>query len=244
MEIKRCALTIYFPIISDIRKYIFNFEEAFGEEWEPFQLIPTPDGVPAEIPRITANTKGKHSTLFISQQNIQLQISFDDKYSNDIDKCFDYIHNKIDQLNKACGILKDEFYYVGITVMCREDSITENAVSFVTEKEFIKIDSNMDLDQVSLRMGYKLRNAYYFNISMETKKRYEGIPQGDVISLADLSFKSDDLLVTLDINDKLSFNSSKSYKSKLNQLYEILNIVKNFVDNGLEDFLTRGEINV
>ena len=243
MELKTCTLTVYFPTISDIRKHIFEFENVFGEDWNQFELIPTPEGVPPQIPRITATTKDGHTTLFISQQNIQLQINFFDKYSNDIERYFEYIQNKIDQLNEACSILKDEFYYVGITVTYKKDGIND-AVSFVRDREFIKIASNMDIDQVSMRIGYKLKDKYYFNISMETKKRYEGIPQGDVISLADLSFRSDDLFITLDINDKFSFNSDKLYKSNFEELNNILKIMKNFTDSGLDDFLTKGELSV
>lgn len=238
MRIESSSLNVFFPQIQDIRRQLFTFEDAFDSFQKPFTLTPLPDNAPPEIPRICAVSKNQHSQLNITTQNIQISTIYEDNYAYDLEKCFAYISNKISQIEKGVeNTIVNNVLFSGLTVkvVYREG---DDPVHSLAER-FARVNSNMELMDLSSRLTYTLDNRYYINVTVENARKYSGIQNG--LSIAGLKQESESIIVTADINDRYAFNKDENYRSSIGELETIKSITKNILINNVAALIDKGE---
>lgn len=240
MKIKSCSFNVFFPVKPDIRRHLFEFEETFDGFVRPFNLLPIPEGAPAELPRITAVSEHGHTQLNITLQNLQMVTNFEENYAVSADKCFEYINNEINQvikgINSSIGI--DNVFFSGLTSQVEFDG-EKNCGSKLAEK-FMHVNTSMDILDVNSRITLECNEKYYVNVSIENTRTYLG-DKKDNLSIAGLAQIGEGVQVTLDINDRLAFNKDELYRTSESDIRFISDFSKTVINEKLENFVRNGE---
>lgn len=248
MLIQSCTFSLFYPPRNQVREHLFELEKHFDDFQKPFTLVPLPADVPLEIPRIIAITKFGHSQLTFCGNSMQLNTKFDDIYSNDVEKCVDYIREKCRTIVAALPILNEggdnntSFYYSGITMMIsfdETDGIT-NPTEYISRK-FLNFKTSTKTDEVQFRIALVENEKYYLNIMLQNNHEFNGFPD-ERGSLTGLNVSKENLQVILDVNDRYAFDHVKNYFSSETEVKQIADLVEIFSRDHLSDFIKNGEL--
>ena len=158
-----------------------------------FNILAIPEPAPLEIPRMIGQTQNGHSQLQIANNSIILTINFDEKYNTDIEKCFKYSFNKINNIIEVVKILSTNVNFTGIVIQYI-DTDKQNPMEFL-QQHFVPVKCKQPLCTVSNTFAVISKNRYYINISHSN------------ISIPN---KPISLGIVIDINNRYYFNSNGS----------------------------------
>lgn len=155
-----------------------------------FNFFALPESAPLDIPRMIGQTQNGHSQLQIANNNIILTINFDEKYNTDIEKCFNYSFNKINNIIEVVKKLSTDVNFIGIVIQYIDDK--QNPLKFL-QQHFVPIKCKQPLCSVSNTFAVISKNKYYINISH---------------SNIDIPNKPALLGIVIDINNRYYFNNN------------------------------------
>lgn len=247
MKIKSCSFNIFFSPIFNIRELLFEFENIITDFVKPFNLMAVPNEAPAEIPRISAISEHGHSSLLITPQNAVITVNFDQGFENDAEKCFKYVGDKKNSLvNAYNSILKTktgmDILFSGLTTQTEfdEDELIVDPVEFIYKKFIIK-KSKQNLEDVFIRFTHVLYDSFYINMEIQNVRSFNGMQYGTLMSTAGLKLQSHKIFVSLDINDRYSYNKQVDYTTKEDTIARLFSISENIVLNNLHDMIIKGD---
>lgn len=171
-----------------------------------FNILAIPEPAPLEIPRMIGQTQNGHSQIQISNNNIILNINFDNNFNSDIEKCFEYSFCKINNIINTIAELTDEVNYSGIVIQYIDEDI-ENTMEFL-QKHFAPIECKQPLCTVSNTFAVISKKKYYINIS------HSNINIPNQILLG----------IVIDINNRYYFNTNGP--SKINNIITDIEYIK------------------
>jgi len=240
MEVINSNFNIFFSPILNLRESIFNLENELASFFpKPFGLIPLPNEAPLEIPRITATSHHGYSNLNISLNSAQFSTKFDENFSNDWNKCSDYIYQHV---SKIYSILKARFndkpLYCGLTINFLHKIDSSNAIDLMINN-FIKNKSSIRPYDIVNKNTYVIEDNYYLNLQIQNQ-RLEKDQNFFIGHLSDFE-KLNLLAVSLDINDRYGFNYIPGYFSGFNKIDRIFQLTNEYVIKKLENFIIEGE---
>lgn len=157
-----------------------------------FNILAIPEPAPLEIPRMIGQTQNGHSQLQIANNSIILTINFDEKYNTDIEKCFEYSFNKINNIIEVVKKLSTDVNFIGIVIQYIDD--IQNPMEFL-QQHFVPVKCKQPLCTVSNTFAVVSKNRYYINISHSNIS----IPNKPTL-----------LGIVIDINNRYYFNENGS----------------------------------
>ena len=249
MLIQSCAFNVFFPPNRSIRDHFFDFEKHFVGFQKPFTLVPLPPDAPVEMPRIIAVSSHGHSQLLICGNNAQLNTKFDSEFNQDTKKCIEYVREKSSGIIDSLAIFDRNlengarFYYSGMTMVIlfdEQDGIHDPA-NYISQK-FFNSFANLPTQEVQFRLAFKVEEKYYINIMMQNNRNFAGSAD-ERGSFAGMKLESENLLVTLDINDKYAFNTYNGYFSSVDSVNHIAEIMGTFSLEPLAHFVKEAVLN-
>lgn len=157
-----------------------------------FNVFALPESAPLDIPRMIGQTQNGHSQLQIANNSIILTINFDEKYNTDIEKCFKYSFNKINNIIEVIKKLSTDVNFIGIVIQYIDNK--QNPMEFL-QQHFLPIKCQQPLCTISNTFAVISNNKYYINISH---------------SNINIPNKPTSLGIVVDINNKYYFNNNGS----------------------------------
>ena len=249
MKIRSGSFNIVFPNVANMRENLFNLEKVFSNFMPPFNLIPIPNEAPPEFPRITATSKNGHSQLMVSGNNVQVTTMFDSHFWNDLASWFSYMEDMRDKILASLSLFGLErenmpaFYYSGLnmqTEFSSEDGI-DDPVSFIVG-HFFKGNISPDIKDIAFRTTLTVDDTYFINVEISNHRYLEGtqIVPGSLYGTKETSHT---LAVSIDINDRLAFNTKNAYFSTKDTPQRIFELSRKFITDSLPVLIERGDIN-
>ena len=241
MTILNTATSVFFPHVENIKKeYILN-EQILKDKFNAAGILPIPDDAPVEIPRIVISTIKEHSQLNIAPETVNFQTIYDNEFSNDWEKCEEYIKSRMDDVFKLTDILTNNRYsYVGIVTNILWDDITESA-NAILYKNITKKDAPNNLDDFSVKYTYIENDKYYINITIQSLKDYGNKNIKIAGELSDSNIVSRRIQITLDVNDRLAFNNNVDYLSNKESFNEVLKLTTMIINEKLNKLVNEGD---
>lgn len=241
MYIDTMSFVLFFPKIEKIRQKSTELEESLKKYFlSPFTLLPIPEDVPPEIPRIIAESPNGHSRFTMSLINLQLDINFDDMYNEEIGLCFDYLEDRVELINdviKEC--CNNIFLFAGVSARVILNNDIPNTMEFLSEK-FVGIKSRIEPYNINNKVAYVLEDAYYLNFNIANMRVYEDNHPATRIK-PKLTQVSNQVSVEIDINDKYGYNHNQEYQCTEDSINYIIKLSKEFIQNELCNVLLKGE---
>ena len=91
MIIKQTNLNLVYPRIMEYRKKFANSEDILQQYFMPSTILPIPEQVQDEVPRIIAQTKNGHSVLNIALSVSSFITNYNGEFLSDWNKCKEYL---------------------------------------------------------------------------------------------------------------------------------------------------------
>jgi len=242
MKIKDSAITFWFQKQPNPKTYVDKFNDILNEHFFDFNIISVPANIDPAIPRLTAVSSSNHSQVDISLINARLRTNFDENYSKDIQTCIDYLKDRTLKLYEALEICGINIVYSAIFINLEEKE--ENAVEKI-KKQFLQEDKLDSIDEIGIRFSHVVDNKFYSNISFNNSKqiKIEKVIESNkeeiifpLISLNEASEVENYLSVSLEINDKLSFNLDSNYSTNKDSLLKLFELTADQLQNEMDRF--------
>ena len=225
------------------QKFIDNSQNELLKDFNVPQIIPIPEFMQDEIPRIVAVSNGGHSQITLSKINCSITTNFDDNFSSDINKCIEYFDNKTETAIKVINTLENEeslkLKFFGITTELIFDK--QNAVQLLQDN-MIKINTK-DICDINLQISRVIQERYYINVRFSNTRLFT-----NKINALDCGFLDNEhhngIQVIIDVNNRYAFSKGKTRneKCKLEEIEQIKSILENTIKT-LPDVYGRGVFN-
>lgn len=241
MLIQNSAINIMFPRVENIkRKYILS-EEVLKDKFNEATILPIPDDAPDEIPRVLMTSKGEHSQLNISPNALNFETMYTDEFGVDWNKCLEYINARLEDIFSLTQNLTDNNYsFVGVTTNLIWNEISSEGNKKLFENLFKK-EAPRNLDDLVVKYTYVQDEKYYVNITLQSIRPFDEECLSVAGALSSDTLTEHTIGISLDVNDRYSFNNTKDYCSGKEILQTIMQLVTKIINEKLTVLVECGE---
>ncbi len=238
MQIKRTNVNWIYAPIKDCRKKYIMSEDMLKEFFSPATMLPIPDQVQGEVPRIIANTLNGHSILNIASTVSSFVTNYDEEYTHDWELCSEYL---ISRCNCVGGLIDNltekKTKFVGL-ITCLEINDIDDEGLIVLKNSILanKGEKLGDLYDISCKITYVYKEKYYINIALENGKRFDS-----QIEISNKEQIRHPISVTIDINDRYACQKDEKYNSMKDTLIEIIRISSDIINEKIMKLIKEGE---
>ena len=218
---------VFFEPIPEIRKHALKIEEDLKEYFSPsFNIFPIPDNAPPDVPRMVGVSQNQHSSIQISGNMMQFSVRFDEQFSNDEKKCYEYAKVRIERLLQVLENLSGKIMFMGLIAQCVEDSVN-NPKGFIKDT-FFNLQTSNELFDVATKATFVVDDQYYVNIELINLRNDKG---------------GESLGIVLDVNNRYIMNFNKPNKDE-NPLDNILLLHSKILKEKINDLISKGELSI
>lgn len=220
-----------------IRRNANLIEDCLQDYYNAPQVLPIPDDIAPEAPRIVLASKNGHSNINFSQLSVDFISNFDGEYLKSYEKTKEYIYERIvwlKQLLSQIGI--KEYYFFGITYNIHLDIGNSNPLDYIKELLGESVSANAKLYEVMQRVASVDSDRYFVNRQISTFKEYQskGIVSPNLLDFSNSKLISEGVNLSLDVNNRYAFLGSgktavmDSFEDELSSIFKL--VEKNISD--------------
>lgn len=250
MKINNIIVTMWFNRYNNMKNIYDSFNQELNEYFPVFNINNLPANFDPIIPRINAKSKSGHSTLNMSNINLQLITEYDEKFNENFDSCIEYI--KIRAKNIYDILLKNNIKILYSAILVNLNKDAENPIIDIKEN---LLNSNIEDNRISelgMRVSMQLEEKFYRIITVNNRKDFsmqKQIAPGQfeiimpLISLYDAKMEKEYISINYELNDKYSFDKENEYLCSTEVFDRMFQIVENDIKINIDKFLSSGTIN-
>lgn len=214
-----------------IRRSANQIEDLLQDYYGASQVMPIPDDIAAEAPRVILTSHGGHSQINFSQIAVELTARFDGDYVDNYESTKLYFQKRVERLIEvlhAIGI--DEYYFFGLSYNLHLDIGEEEPIEYIRSFLGGELLEKDQLYEVMQRVASLEDNKFFINQQISTFKEYQGnsvnIP--DLIDFSNSKLVAEGVNVSLDVNNRYSFlyngtkTSMSEFDSDLSRIFELI----------------------
>lgn len=130
--IKQTNLNLVYPRIIEYRKKFANFEDVLQQYFMPSTILPIPEQVQDEVPRIIAQTKNGHSILNIALSVSSFTTNYDGEFVYDWNKCKEYLAQRCSDIYTIIDAMTENSnIFVGLITNVEIDDLGTNGLEIL-----------------------------------------------------------------------------------------------------------------
>ncbi|MGL5066736.1 MAG: hypothetical protein ACRC6T_02760 [Sarcina sp.] len=239
MKIFDAKINMFFEAVKDEKIKFTSIRNKLSEKYDLVYLMNNNQEMeaPPEVPRLMGNSKNRYTELSISLNRITIDITFDDNYNKDIDKCIRDIKAKVKEIFEVTEeLINNKYFFSGITFTAILDEINEDPVSLI-EENLATLKANKKVYDIGTKFTYVKEDKYFININISNAR-------GTAEVSTNIFKKANHLIVNLDVNDRYAFNESEFYVSDYHTLESCINISENICKQELNKVITGEELEI
>jgi hypothetical protein len=242
------SFSITFNRYSAIRRKANEFEDLLNSRFDGHysqpQVIPIPDELDPEMPRMIFGSKHGFSQIIISQLNMTLNVTYSPDWQIDIRKGKEYLKERSSALFSLLGLLGDvPVFFSGLSTRVQLPTTEEEISILLHLKDCYGIPlKDNDLHDIQVRIVNIHNDKFYNNITIQNYRNWAvtganlGTPR-----LARHKASKRGVEIISDFNDRFAFNEQAEYLSSHSVADEIINEGLSQVNNAINDVI-RGSI--
>ena len=242
MIIKQTNLNLVYPRIMEYRKKFTNSEDILQQYFMPSTILPIPEQVQDEVPRIIAQTKNGHSMLNIALSVSSFITNYNGEFVSDWNKCKEYLVQRCSDIYQIIdNMTENNNTFVGLITNVEIDDLDGTGLEILKKSLFgVETEKMGELYDLSCKLTYVYKNRYYINITLQNLREFS-VQQYSNGRTCITGERKHTISASIDINDRYAANNDVNYKSKKEAFDEILQITSNIIDNKLENLVRKGE---
>lgn len=242
MIIEQTNLNLVYPRIMEYRKKFANSEDILQQYFMPSTILPIPEQVQDEVPRIVAQTKNGHSMLNIALSVSSFITNYNGEFVSDWNKCKEYLVQRCSGIYKIIdNMTENNNTFVGLITNVEIDDLNGTGLEILKKSLFGEETEKMgELYDLSSKLTYVYKKQYYINITLQNLREFS-VQQHSNGRTSITGERKHTVSASIDINDRYAANNDVNYKSKKEAFDGILQITSNIIDNKLENLVRKGE---
>ncbi len=192
------------------------------------QVVPVPDELDAEIPRVIFSSKGGHTQLLVSQVGVLINIEYSPDWAVDFQKCLAHAQGKVELLFElaAAGWKRSPPLFAGVTTQSRFVTGSQSeAVAFVAPS-FVECERlTKTANELSYRWSLDVDGRFYNNISVGSVQKVSDLASaasGNIPRFNPATIEHYAVDVSNDYNDRLAYNTSEQYTTDAGTVREMI----------------------
>ena len=241
MIIKQTNLNIVYPKINDYRKKFVLGEEILKDYFLEATILPVPEQVQEDVPRIMVQSQNGHSVLSIALNVTSFGTNYDEEYSLDWKQCSKYLKERSYSVYGIVDILtNNNNIFVGLIANVEIDDFAEDGIDVIKKSLLVSGDEKFgEIYDLGMKLTYVYEERYYVNITIENIREFD-IEQSDAGKSYFGEEKRHSIGVTIDINDRYAANHNATYVSGRDAFNDILNVADKIIGEKLITLLREG----
>ena len=223
----RNSFGISFQRQPDIRRNANKFEDILQEHYFQPQIIPVPDDLAPEVPRIIFGSQHGFSQIIVSQINVTLNVEYSLDWQEDISKGKKYLMDRVPILFKLLEIFEEANpHFCGLVTLVRlsakaefdEDTVLNSMTSFLHGNT-----STEGLHDILLKTTTIVSGQFFNNITLKNYRLWKTEGRQDVLQrLSRGEVFEHGIEIVGDFNDRYRFNENKGYFSSQDMVEKII----------------------
>ena len=212
------SFSIHFPRQNAIRRKANEFEDFLGSKYNQPQILPVPDDMAPEIPRILFESAHGHSQIVVSQINMSLDVSYSSDWQDDISKGKEYLDERVLILFELAGMLGNEekIHFCGIVTRARliSQESDKKIISRMSDVFLLK-QGDSELHDLEVRKTTIFAQKYYSNMAIKNFRAWQ-FPTDSAFHPPRAHHNQvveRGLEITGDFNDRFGYNQGADYYS-------------------------------
>lgn len=219
------SLTVFFPRQATIRRKANDFEDLLSADYIQPQVIPVPDDLEPQIPRLIFSSHHGFSQIAISQVNIALTAIYSPDWQLDINKGESYLLERVGSIFKLIERLEQpEVYFCGLTtqVHLQSEKDDQAVLAHISDKFLTETDVS-EWNDIQIRQTKIITERFFSNITISNYREWQ-LTEGPTIipRLSRKKISAQGIELLGDYNDRFIFNEDKDYKSSEEAAKEII----------------------
>lgn len=196
-----------------IRRRVNEFEDALQENYFQPKIIPIPDEIDPEIPRIAFDSKHGFSKIKISEISASLKVTYSEDWQKNSNKCQNYLNERIPILLDLLKKLSINPLYVGLETIVQIPCDDEEALKIIFKKYLKpeKVSNFQNSHDVVIKLTTVEEGMFYKNIQIRNYRIWKSLNKETFPRLPRNGANSSGILISLDLNDRYLFNEKEGY---------------------------------
>ncbi len=215
-----------------IRRMANDFEDKLeGQYFQP-QIIPVPDDLDPNVPRMIFGSKHGFSQIIVSQINLLLSVTYSPDWQLDISKGRQYLLDRVSILFELLDIIEDaELCFCGLTTLVRLPSEMDADTILGDMAKLCKGNLDIqDLHDVQIKTTTVISNLFFSNMTLRNYRIWKLGGNQEISRLPREKVLEQGIEIEGDFNDRYKFNEDPSYSSSQD-------IIEDIIDKGLAEIL-------
>lgn len=211
----KCSFSIIFERQPDIRRHANDFEDMLkGRYFQP-QIVPVPDDLDSEVPRMIFGSEHGYSQIIVSQVNLTLNVTFSPDWQVDIKKGKNYLKERVPILFELLALLKDSRpHFCGLTTRVNLPAKTDDSIvlSHLSHK-FLKNENRNNVYDVFFKTTCIIDDKFFCNNQIQNYRLWNIPEQQEIKRLSRSKAIERGIQIVEDFNDRYIFNEQNDYVS-------------------------------
>ncbi len=214
--VAQAILTSVFPRRSDIRQLAFQFEERLQDRFLPPTVLPLPDELEPEMPRILFGAKDGTGQLIISQVSLSLQNHYSRQQKRQlahVEGCLTGSFPVIFGLLEFMLQMRPNFVGVALVVNLPSQGDEQELLEFLCDRLRVAVE-RQGLHDLELKTVRVVENSFFANTvvrnfrTFKTESSSQGVPPMPMGQALETG-----LQIVVDCNDRYCYNERIGYQS-------------------------------
>lgn len=231
------SFSISFERCTDVRRRTNEMEDRLqsrypGHFGQP-QLIPVPDELDPEVPRVIFGSKHGFSQIIVSQVSLTLNVAYSPDWQIDITKGRQYLKERVAVLYSLFDVMRGErlsAYFCGLTTRARLQSNADDAATVgALIKRVARNGDGQTTHDINVRRTIIVGDRFFSNTTIQNYRAWRAEQNTSQIPRLrrDAAFECG-IEIVGDFNDRFSFNEREGYISTPDVADEV-------IDQGLDE---------
>ncbi|MCB0158117.1 MAG: hypothetical protein KDD83_08285 [Caldilineaceae bacterium] len=225
------SFSITFARISDIRRRANAVEDALHQvlpgHYTIPQVIPVPDELDPEVPRLLFGSTHGYSQILISQISLVLNVQYSPDWQADIARGEAYLRERVPPLFSVLAALHGATpLFAGLTTLARTPTrpdVTDAMLLNLLAQRTLHTDAAPDMFDLQVKTTRIVDEHFYSNV---TVKNFRGWPQeqmaSGVVPISTTAAVERGIELHGDFNDRYRFNESPDYTTDADSAHTII----------------------
>jgi len=214
------GLNIIFPRRPSIRREANDIEDILRGKYSQPQVVPVPDEMDAQIPRLIFGSIHGFSQIVITQEIAALNVKYSPDWQEDIEKGKNYLKERIGELQSITKNYNPS--YCGVTTVVRMPvSGGDREVLELLNKGYGRFNKLDGFHDFQLKYTTFSENKYFSNMTIKNFRIWKQEISGS-IRLSRDSAIAGGIEIVNDFNNRFGFNESVDFKFDINEMDTII----------------------
>lgn len=202
-------------------------EDLLGNKYLQPHVLPVPDELDPEIPRLVFGSKHGFSRIIVSQVSCKLAVVYSKDWQEEIEKPREYLLERVSLLFEILKVTKiDSAFFCGLNsqINISTDQNDDHILSHISSL-YLKDYNPQNTHDLEIKSTAIIDDRFFSNITIKNFRKWTlAVSSNEVLGLSRDSATERGISIIGDFNDRYLFNEREKYHTNQETVSNIINL--------------------